>query len=113
MATRMASRSSHSLSYNLLKRAQTSLTRSASRHFPDDRGFDTGKVTIGARLRELDVDVDGTVRFCREIVTHDHYSLFWKYMLNKRQEQVLVGALMAGIAIGVRAERMRVERVDT
>lgn len=97
------------MTYSHLSRARTLLTRSASRHFPDDRGFDTGKVTIAARLRELDIDVDGTLKLAREIVNKDHYSLFWRYMLNKRQEHILVGAIMAGIAIGVQAERMKNE----
>lgn len=95
------------MTYNHLNRARTRLARSASRSFPNDRGFDTGKVTIAARLRELDIDVNGTLKFAREIVNRDHYPLFWIYMLNKRQENILVGAIMAGIAIGVQAERMR------
>lgn len=95
------------IDYRLLKRATVSLQRKAHREFPKATGFDTGKATIAARLDTLDVDVSGALKFAQELLDKDHYALFWVHAVNKRQLRVLRAALLAGIAIGIQAERMR------
>jgi hypothetical protein len=59
-------------------------------------------------LKVLGVDVEGANRVAQELINRDKDELLTRYMIyNERQLNVIHAAILSGMIIGIKAERMK------